>query len=171
MTMNVRPSRVSIVSGVCTLSSTLTGEDENSISERSRRGRFDGIHQARASSARVNSVSSSLITHPGDLAPGLGPGLVDRAAGRIDHPQTVTERRRPLKAEAESRGEEDRATIPVDAVREGAVVDLDGDLVPPIGGCDADPLLGRAQRVREGQRETESRTAHPPEHVDSPVRD
>src|SRR2546425_7111718 len=61
MTMNVRPSRVSIVSGVCTLSSTLTGEDENSISERSSRGRFDGIHQARASSASVNSVSSSVM--------------------------------------------------------------------------------------------------------------
>jgi len=57
--MNVRPSRVSSVSGVCTLSSTLTGEDENSISERSSRGRFEGIHQARASSARANSVSSS----------------------------------------------------------------------------------------------------------------
>src|SRR5438309_107668 len=56
MTMNVRPSRVSIVSGVCTLSSTLTGEDENSISERSRRGRFDGIHQARAPS-RISTVT------------------------------------------------------------------------------------------------------------------
>src|SRR5207249_8026381 len=63
MTMNVRPSRVSSVSGVCTLSSTLTGEDENSISERSRRGRFDGIHQARASSASVNSVSSSVMAN------------------------------------------------------------------------------------------------------------
>ena len=44
--MKVLPSCVSIVSGVCTLSSTLTGADEYSISERSLRGRFDGIHQA-----------------------------------------------------------------------------------------------------------------------------
>ncbi len=61
MTMNVRPSRVCIVTGVCTLSITLTGEDAYSISERSSLGRFDGIHHARASSASANSVSSSVM--------------------------------------------------------------------------------------------------------------
>ena len=35
--MNVRPSAVCIVSGVCTLSSMLTGPDEYSISDRSFR--------------------------------------------------------------------------------------------------------------------------------------
>src|ERR1043166_8490014 len=49
MTMQLLPSRVSSVSGVCTLSSTLTGEDENSISERSRRrGGGGGGHPTRA---------------------------------------------------------------------------------------------------------------------------
>ena len=62
MTMNVLASRVSSVSGVCTLSITLTGEDEYNISERSSLGRFDGIHHARASSAKANSVSSSVMT-------------------------------------------------------------------------------------------------------------
>src|SRR5438552_2217980 len=59
--MKLLPSRVSSVSGVWTLSSTLTGEDENSISERSRRGRVEGIHQARASASRVDAVSSCVM--------------------------------------------------------------------------------------------------------------
>jgi hypothetical protein len=42
---------------------TLTGEDAYNISERSSRGTSDGIHQARASSAKLNSVSSSLIVN------------------------------------------------------------------------------------------------------------
>jgi len=66
--MKLLPSRVSSVSGVCTLSSTLTGEDENSISERSRRGRLEGIHQARASSSSVNSVTSSVIANSSNPA-------------------------------------------------------------------------------------------------------
>ena len=52
-----------MVSGVCTLSSMLTGPDEYSISERSFRARLDGIHQARELSARANSVSSSVISN------------------------------------------------------------------------------------------------------------
>src|SRR6266550_500667 len=174
MTMNVRPSRVSIVSGVCTLSSTLTGEDENSISERSRRGRFDGIHQARASSASVNSVSSSVIAHPGNLTPGLRPGLVDRGVGGIDHPQAVAQRGRPLEGEAESRGQEYRPTIPVDAVRKGAVADLDRDPVPTVGRCDLGPVLGRggarSERAGDGQRQKTSGTPYPRGHFDSPVK-
>ena len=42
----------------------VTGPDEYSISERSFRAQLDGIHQARALSARANSVSSSLISNP-----------------------------------------------------------------------------------------------------------
>ena len=63
MTTNVLPSRISMVSGVCTLSSVLIGAEENSCSERSSRGRFDGIDHARALSAMVNSVSSSIISN------------------------------------------------------------------------------------------------------------
>src|SRR5215210_24639 len=63
MTIKVFPSRVAIVSGVWMLSITLTGEDEYSISDLSSRDRFDGIHHAFASSARLNSVSSSVITN------------------------------------------------------------------------------------------------------------
>src|SRR2546430_12472100 len=51
MTMNVRPSRVSSVSGVCTLSITLTGEDEYNISERSSLDR---------KSTRLNSSHSQI---------------------------------------------------------------------------------------------------------------
>ena len=52
-----------MVSGVCTLSSVLTGPEEYSSSERSFRGQLDGIHQARALSAMANSVSSSVIAN------------------------------------------------------------------------------------------------------------
>src|SRR5438477_488309 len=119
--MNVRPSRVSSVSGVCTLSITLTGEDEYSISERSSLGRFDGIHHARASSANANSVSSSvmakscrpgrsgdgdaqlgvMVPHARHLAPRLRPGLVDRVSGRVDEAQPIAQWRRALELEAE----------------------------------------------------------------------
>src|SRR5512133_920458 len=68
MTMNVRPSRVSIVNGVCTLSSVLTGPDEYNSSDRSFRGKLDGIHQARALSASANSVNSLEISN--DPRPG-----------------------------------------------------------------------------------------------------
>ena len=66
--MTVRPSRVSIVIGVCTLSITLTGDDEYNISERSSLGRFDGIHHDLELSAMENSVSSSMITKSRRLA-------------------------------------------------------------------------------------------------------
>jgi hypothetical protein len=55
------PLRVSMVSGVCIRRSRLTGPEEYSISERSIRGRSEGIHQARGLSANENSVSSSVI--------------------------------------------------------------------------------------------------------------
>ena len=85
--MNVRPSWVCIVSGVCTLSSTLTGPDEYSISDRSFRAQLDGIHQARALSARANSVSSSLDLEPAE--PGLLGELVPEAYAVVEgaHPQ------------------------------------------------------------------------------------
>ena len=51
-----------MVSGVCTLSSVLMGAEENSCSERSSRDRLDGMDHARALSAMVNSVSSSIIS-------------------------------------------------------------------------------------------------------------
>ncbi len=85
--MNVRPSCVSIVSGVCTLSSTLTGPDEYSISERSFRAQLDGIHQARALSARANSVSSSVISN--SPRPGCSGKLVAEAHAVVEgaHPE------------------------------------------------------------------------------------
>jgi hypothetical protein len=62
MTRKVRPSVVCIVSGVWTLSTTLMGDDEYNISDRSSRERSEGIHHDFASSARTNSVSSPMMT-------------------------------------------------------------------------------------------------------------
>ncbi len=115
-----------------------------------------------------------IVAYPGHFAPRLGPRLIDRAARRIDHPQAVAQRRRPLKGEAETRGQQHGATIPVDAVREPAVPDFDRDPVPAIGGGHAGPVLGRRdarrQRAGDGQGQTSSEMPQPRGHCDSPVR-
>src|SRR2546430_13190404 len=115
-----------------------------------------------------------VIAHAGHLAPRLCPGLVVRAARRVRDPQTVEQRLRVPERDPESGGQEQRMGVAVKAVVQAAVVDLDGHLVPPVRGCDADPVLrGGGRSDERSRRDTQcyetGRTAKPGVHVGSPV--
>ena len=81
---------------------------------------------------------------------------------------------RPLEGETESRGQQHRPTIPVEAVGEGTVADRDRDPVPTVGGCDLGPVLGRggarSERAGDRQGQKTSGTPYPRGHFDSPVK-
>jgi len=74
-----------------------------------------------------------VIPHPGNLAPGLRPHLIDRLPGGVDQVQPVAQGRRPPELEAEQRRQQQRSTVPSQAVVQLAIVDFGRDLVPTVG--------------------------------------
>ena len=78
------------------------------------------------------------------LAPRLGPGLVHRRAGRVGQSQAVAQRRRPPELEAQSGRQEHGPPVPLHAIEELALTDLDGHLVAAVGGSDPDLCLPAA---------------------------